>query len=193
MSARHIKQSSAVPEEKAAPSWVATLYEYVESFLTAMILLVLLFTFLFRVAGVKGTSMQPNLQQQDRLILQVHFYKPQYADIVVINRYTDEPLIKRVVGLPGDTIRIDPATETVYRNGEPLTETYTPYSTAPRELTGEVTVPEGHLFVMGDNRPVSKDSRYADIGMIRQADVVGKAIFRISPLSSFGGLYSDVE
>lgn len=191
MSAQHAKTASPVSEQREPSSLAVTIYEYAEAMLTAMILLVLLFTFLFRVAGVRGSSMQPNLQEQDRLILQVHFYEPQYEDIVVINRYTDDPLIKRVIGLPGDTIRIDPVSETVYRNGEPLTETYTPYSTAPRELKGEITVPEDCLFVLGDNRPLSKDSRYTDIGMIRKADVVGKAIFRIWPLSSFGGLYSD--
>ncbi len=182
MRARHAKN---IYGEDEKPSFIATLYEYTEAIVFAMVLLVVLFTFCFRVAGVKGTSMEPNLSTHDRLILNVHFYEPAYGDIVVINRYTDDPLIKRVIGVTGDTIRIDQSTGEVYRNGIVLDEPYLNCTTSPKELAGEVTVPEGCIFVMGDNRGVSKDSRSTEIGMVDIEDVVGKAILRIWPLNKF--------
>lgn len=195
MPARHTKRGPAAADRsKRSPvGWVAILYEYVDALIVAMVLLVLIFTFLVRIAGVQGNSMQPNLQTGDRLILSVHFYQPQYGDIVVINRYTEDPLVKRVIGLSGDRIRIDRDTGKVYRNGEVLVEPYLTVSTPPRDLTDEVTVPEGSLFVMGDNRTVSKDSRSREVGMIPESDVVGKAIWRIWPLPSFGALYDNLE
>lgn len=171
-------------EEKS--SFITTIYEYAEAILLAMLLLVLLFTFCFRVAGVNGSSMEPNLQGNDRLILAVHFYEPAYGDVVVINRYTEDPLIKRVIAVAGDSIRIDETSGQVYRNGVLLEEPYFSGMTSPKELVGEVTVPEGHIFVMGDNRSVSKDSRSVEIGMVDVEDVVGKAVLRVWPLKSFG-------
>lgn len=163
----------------------AVLYEYAEVFLLAMVLLVVLFTFCFRVAGVTGTSMEPNLSNGDRLILKTHFYEPVCGDIVVVNRYIDEPLIKRVIALGGDTVRIDASTGTVYRNGVALNETYIKGVTLPKDMTGEVTVPQDCVFLMGDNRSISKDSRSEEIGMVRVEDIVGRAVLRVWPLSSF--------
>lgn len=165
---------------------IAVMYEYVEAILMAMLLLVVLFTFCFRVAGVIGDSMEPNLSGGDRLILQTHVNELAYGEIVVVNRYTEEPLIKRVIGKAGDTILIEEKTGNVYRNGILLEESYIDGITEPKGLSGEVTVPAGCLFVMGDNRGVSKDSRSEEIGMVSEHDVVGKAILRIWPFKSFG-------
>ena len=162
------------------------IYEYAEAILVAMLLLVLLFTFVFRVATVVGGSMEPTLHTQERLILTTHFYEPTFGDIVVIDRYTQEPLIKRVIGVAGDTIRIDNVKGIVYRNGEALVENYVSGPTSPKELKGEIVVPEGHLFVLGDNRNVSKDSRSVEIGFVDTEDVVGKAVLRVWPLDRFG-------
>ncbi len=196
MSARHFKIrpfSRADRSDRPSEGWVSVLYDYIDTFVVAMVLLVLVFTFIVRAAGVQGDSMKPNLQTGDRLILSVHFYEPQYGDIVVINRYTDEPLIKRVIGLEGDRIRIDPDNGTVYRNGNPISEPYLSGDTLPIDLLDEVTVPKDSLFVLGDNRAISKDSRYQEIGMIPESDVVGKAIFRFWPLRSFGPLYGNLN
>ncbi len=183
MSARHVKSTDEIQEKMP---FSAVLYEYAEAALYAMVLLVLLFTFLFRVSGVEGGSMEPTLQEGERLLLSMHFYEPDYDDIVVIDRYTQEPIIKRVIALEGDRIRIDEATGVVYRNDVPLDEAYVTEMTAPKDIVGEVTVPAGHIFVMGDHRSVSKDSRSQEIGMVDVEDVVGKAIVRIWPLDKFG-------
>ncbi len=185
MHARHAKRLYG---DDGKIGFTAALYEYAEAMLFAMVLLIVLFTFCFRVAGVEGSSMEPNLYGNDRLILNVHFYEPAYGDIVVINRYTEDPLIKRVIGLEGDTIRIDATSGEIYRNGTLLEEGYINCPTFPKELADEVTVPAGHLFVLGDNREVSKDSRSLEIGMVDEEDVVGKAILRVWPLYKFGVL-----
>ena len=186
MAARHVKTVEEPIVSESKNSFLHTIYEYAEAVLLAMVLLVALFTFCFRIAGVKGDSMNPTLEQNDRLILAVHFYEPAYEDIVVINRYTEDPLIKRVIGVAGDTIRIDGEMGLVYRNGELLEEAYVETLTLPKDLTDEVTVPEGSIFVLGDNRAVSKDSRSTEIGMVDVDDVVGKVILRVWPIHSFG-------
>ncbi|MBQ6705903.1 MAG: signal peptidase I [Clostridia bacterium] len=195
MSARHSKIgffSKKDRSERSSAGWVSRLYDYIDTLVVAMVLLVLVFTLVVRAAEVKGDSMKPNLYTGDRLILSVHFYEPKYGDIVVINRYTSEPLIKRVIGLPGDRIKIEEGTGKVYRNGNPLSEPYLSGETLPVDLVGEVTVPKDSLFVMGDNRAISKDSRHQEIGMIPQSDVIGKAVFRFWPPRSFGPLYKNL-
>lgn len=186
MAARHVKSMDTPTIDASRSGFLHTIYEYAEAVMLAMVLLVALFTFCFRVAGVKGDSMQPTLHPNDRLILAVHFYEPAYEDVVVINRYTEDPLIKRVIGVAGDTIRIDGETGQVYRNGSLLEEEYVQTMTLPKDIAGEVKVPEGCIFVMGDNRAVSKDSRSAEIGMVDTDDVVGKVILRVWPIQGFG-------
>lgn len=186
MRALHEKKKTIDPEKPQLTGLAATLYDYVGAIVAAMVLLVLLFTFIFRAAGVHGDSMQPTLQSGERLVLFSHFYTPQRGDVVVINRYTEESLIKRVIGVAGDRVRIDDATGLVYVNGERLNEPYISGLTAPREMVGEVTVPEGCIFVLGDNRGISKDSRYREIGMVKVSDVVGRAIFRLWPITKCG-------
>ncbi len=186
MSARHAKQPTVVGNTAKGKRFLKTVYEYAETILFAMLLIVLLFTFAFRVAGVVGGSMEPTLHTEERLLLTTHFYTPSRGDIVVIDRYTQEPLIKRIIGVAGDTIRIDGASGIVYRNGEALVERYTSSSTHPKDMDGEITIPEGYVFVLGDNRAVSKDSRSAEIGLVDTEDIVGKAMWRVWPLARFG-------
>ncbi len=186
MSARHAKKTSIPYMAVVKPSSLSVIYDYMETILFAMLLLVLFFTFFFRIAGVKGGSMEPTLHNGERLVLATHFYEPAHGDIVVISRYTEEPLIKRVIGVAGDTIRIDTVSGIVYRNGEPLEERYISAPTDRKEMEEEVSVPAGYIFVLGDNRPVSKDSRSESVGLVDTESVVGKAVWRIWPLNRFG-------
>ncbi len=185
MSARHAKSPTVGNAQKN--KLFASLYDYVEAIVVAMVLLLVFFTFLFRIAGVRGGSMQPTLRQNDMLLLSIHMYTPHHGDVVVIDRHTQEPLIKRVIGVAGDTIFIDKQSGAVYRNGQKLEEAYIYKTfTVPNDLTEAVTVPKGHIFVLGDNRSLSKDSRDEEIGMVDLEDVVGKAIFRVWPLDRIG-------
>lgn len=162
-----------------------TLYEWAEALLTALAIAAIITSCLFRVVTVSGASMRDTLQNGDMLLVVSGFYhQPQHGDIVVVSRNTNEPLIKRVIGCEGDTVDIDPENGVVYLNGEVLEESYIRCETPPLDFEGPYTVPAGHVFVMGDNRGDSWDSR--SIGAVSEEDIMGKAVFRIMPFSQVG-------
>lgn len=180
-------QWQPLPEEEDPPvkskpthtGW-RIFYEAAAVFCTA-VLATLLFFVLFRPVTVQGNSMKPTLQNGDYLLLYCFDYIPEQGDVVVIERENAEPLIKRVVAVAGDTVYIDPVTQLVYCNGERLEEPYLTTTTPPLGMTEAVTVPEGHIFVLGDNRYNSHDSRSDDIGMVNVESVIGKALVRLYP------------
>lgn len=151
--------AAGCPPKKETASLLGVCYDVVEVLVASLACIVLLFTFLFRVVGVEGDSMMDTLYGGDRLILCPALSSPDRGDIVVINRYTDEPLVKRVIGVAGDTLEIDEELHRVRLNGELLDEPYVQYPTPAYDMTGEVAVPEGYVFVMGDHRNDSHDSR----------------------------------
>ncbi|MGX8699001.1 MAG: signal peptidase I, partial [bacterium] len=134
-------------EDKAARS-AAEMYDWLQNLIVAFVVGILLFTFVGRVVRVEGSSMYDTLLDKDYVIASNLFYTPKYGDIVVFyNEYDQKSLVKRVIGLPGQTVEVDPETATVYVDGVALEEDYV-YSptTSRRDLTGPVTVPEGCLF-----------------------------------------------
>lgn len=163
--------------------------EWYESMALGAVLLVLLFTFVFRVAVVDGSSMNPTLVNGDRVLLRSIGYQPSRGDPVVIDAYISygKPLCKRIIALGGDTVDIDFMSGAVFVNGEVLTEPYINNLTQqPEGVQFPITVPEGSVFVMGDNRMNSKDSRSPEIGCVDERDLLGKIIFRITPIGSAG-------
>lgn len=185
-------QIEATPKKSFPRSWVFSAYEWVSTLIVSLLVLVVLFTFVFRVVRVDGDSMDKTLQNGDRLLLMTSVTEYQRGDIVVVDRYTVEPLVKRIIAVGGDTLRID-TDGFVYLNGSLHSEPYAAVFTPQRDCVETVVVPEGHVFLMGDNRLVSKDSRSNEVGMVLEKDIVGKAIFRIGPFSSFGGIYNNLE
>lgn len=161
---------------------------YVVSCLCVFTAVLALLTAFYRPCAVQGDSMVPTLQSGDRLLLSCGNTEPQYGDIIAVRREGKTPLIKRVIAVEGDTLRIDEFSGEVYLNGKLLEEPYIKSSTPQKELLGEVTVPAGMLFVMGDNRVVSHDSRYNDIGFVAVEDMIGTAVFRFYPFSRIGGV-----
>lgn len=152
--------------------------------MVALSVFALLLAYIFRIVGVDGNSMLPTLKDGDRLLLSTSGTSYEYGDIVVVDRYTDEPLIKRVIAVGGDVINITDEVVTV--NGAVLEESYIQGATLRNDFSGEMEIPKGYLFVMGDNRALSKDSRKAEIGLVSVKDVVGKAVYCVWPLQSFG-------
>ena len=148
----------------------------------ALVLSVLLFKIIFNVSIVSGTSMNPTLHDGNLLLLNHLFYEPEYNDIVVFENEERGLLVKRIIGMPGDTIEIH--NSVVYRNGVPIEEDYIHNGYfGPGDMTGPVTVEDGHIFVMGDNRPDSYDSRYNGVGQVSEDLILGGAILRVYPFS----------
>lgn len=165
--------------------------EWFDSIVFALTLVLLLLVFVVRTVRVDGASMVPTLNDGDQLIARSILYKPQRGDVVVVDGYIDygAPIVKRVIGLAGDEVDINFETGEVFVNGQVLDE---PYISAPttnqQDIQFPVTVPEGRLFLMGDNRPRSKDSRNSEIGFIDERDILGKVFVRILPVDEFGGV-----
>ncbi|MBQ5398846.1 MAG: signal peptidase I [Ruminococcus sp.] len=163
----------------------ASLYEWVHSLVFAVAIVVVILTFFLRLVDVSGTSMLQTLKSEDKVIVTNFFYTPNHGDIVVISHGAEysKPLIKRVIATEGDRLEIDFETETVKVNGEVLKESYIQGHT--RDEQGEIpaVIPEGKVFVMGDNRTVSLDSRSPEIGLIDEKDIIGKAQFVVFPFN----------
>ncbi len=179
-------------ETKQNSSSRSAVFDWAQLICAALVAIALIYTFVGRLVNVEGHSMQYTLASGERLILSGFPYTPERGDIVVISRgEQSEPLIKRVIGLPGDTIRIDEESGKVYRNGAVLKESYVVGKTATQGMTETVTVPKDMLFVMGDNRAPNGSWDSRSFGCVSQSDVVGKAVFRIMPFQRMGGLYDD--
>lgn len=169
-------------------------FEWAEEIVLAISLVVLLLSFVLRVVTVNGLSMEPNYHQDDRLIVTSILPEIQQGDVVVIVDVLENPIIKRVVATEGQTVDIDSEQGIVYVDGIPFDdEAYGVKSgitrldgTSLKHLEFPQMVPEGFVFVLGDNRTVSNDSRYVDVGMIDQRKVLGKALVNIFPLDKIG-------
>lgn len=164
------------------------IFDLFEIFVGAIIIVTIFVAFLFRTVGVDGSSMTHTLQDRDRLIISNFCYQPKVGDIVVLNlpNHFKMPIIKRVIADEGQTINITDSGD-VYRDGVKLKEDYIHDKTDKKPyLSYPVKVPKGYIFVMGDNRMGSADSR--DIGCVSKNNIAGRAIFRLLPFSSFGTL-----
>lgn len=182
-----------MPENKAKEknSSVAFAFDLVSVIATAVIAVAVAFMFAFRTVGVVGSSMAPTLNSNDRILLTASYSEPKYGDIVVTcqpdgSDAIPDTLVKRVIATEGQTVDIDFEKGIVYVDGVALDEPYIAEATREREDFYEaVTVPEGCVFVMGDNRNHSTDSRDDRIGFIREEYIMGKALFRIAPFGNF--------
>ncbi len=172
--------------------WAVTAYEWVSTLVISLLVLVIAFTFFLRIVRVDGDSMDNTLQDGDQLLMLTAVSDYQRGDIVVVDRYTIDPLVKRIIAVGGDTIKID-ENGLVYLNGSLLSEPYAAEFTPQKGCTEAVVVPDGYVFLMGDNRSISKDSRSEEIGLVLEKDLVGKAVFRLSPFSALGGIYGNME
>ena len=169
--------------------WVGSLYEMAEVLSTAVLCIAVLFTFVLRFAGVIGNSMTPTLKDGEWLAVTATLPQPASGDIVIISPRTNafhEPLVKRVIAVAGD--EIDIVEGHVLVNGAPIEEPYLPggVTTSPAselqsDLVYPARVPAGTVFVMGDNRGGSTDSRYSAVGFIRVDDILGRVSFRVKP------------
>ncbi|MEE0928116.1 MAG: signal peptidase I [Acutalibacteraceae bacterium] len=186
------------------------LFDWIETIAIALIAVVIIFTFFFRIATIVGPSMQNTLYSGERVIISDLFYTPKYGDIIVISRNSDnsvgdstagsEPIIKRVIATGGQYVDIDFQKGKVFVGPDlsNMTELNEPYTKTPTNRKWEVDFPvyveEGYVFVLGDNRNDSLDSRSSSIGkdgLVDERYILGKAIYRIWPFDTIGGLGYD--
>ena len=162
--------------------------EWYDALAMAVAIIALVFTFGVRIVKVDGHSMDHTLSDGERILINL-LKAPDYGDIVVVDGYTDygKPLVKRVIGMGGDTIDIDFEAGIVYRNGAALEEPYTAEPTYLFEsVEFPITVPDGCLFLMGDNRNNSTDSRDVSVGCVDERDIMGAAVLRVLPCGKIG-------
>ena len=204
----------AVPEAPEAPqkkkrSVGAIVFDYVEMFAWSVFAVLLIFTFGFRLCQVDGQSMENTLHNGERLLLFSAGYTPRQDDIIVFHltapeKNLEKTLVKRVIATGGQTVEINTQTGTITVDGteyadahsvlkNPSTDAevghyYTSlfgYGYDPTTRVFRTTVPEGYLFVMGDNRNNSKDSRNPDVAFVDERCVLGRAVLRLSPFTVF--------
>lgn len=189
-----LETSSSLAEPPASPQMEAGeesplenfLYCWGQALIIAVVSVVLLFTFCIRMIGVSGPSMQDTLYTGDQLlVLNAPFCRFKAGDVVVINDYNaqlNETLVKRIIAVGGQTVDIDFSSGVVYVDGEALDEPYTKEPTYSDEgMTFPLTLAEDEVFVMGDNRNHSTDSRDPRLGPVKEAYLQGKALLLLMP------------
>lgn len=179
-------QAAEVPDIEASGK---DMCDWVQCLIVALIICVVFFAFFVRIIDVVGTSMNPTLNNSDKMLVSGLLYKPKVGDVVVFKKDEYNPnkaLVKRVIAIEGQEINIDFDKGIVYIDGQPIQEDYIAELTKTKEdFIGPKTVPEGCVFVMGDNRNMSTDSRKTEIGMVDTRLILGKAYMVIYPLSEF--------
>ena len=183
------KQNKNTAEEGAKGRFHSELFDWGEALLISLSVVILVFVFGVRIIGVQGSSMEPTLQDANQLLVSNLFYTPEKGDIVILTKdsFMESPIVKRVIATEGDMIDIDFETGAVTVNGEQLEETYIAEPTTTfYDVTFPQTVPEDCVFVMGDNRNHSTDSRYGALGMVDTRYIIGKVLMRIYPLNEIG-------
>lgn len=187
------------------PTFTEELFEWLDVLATAIISVVIIFSLIFRVATIDGSSMQNTLFTQDKVIISNLGYIPKNGDIVVISRNINNsvadvktgkvPIIKRVIGVAGQTVDIDFERGVVSVDGVELDEPYTKTPTNKHDdVEFPIYVPEGYIFVLGDNRNDSLDSRFSCIGeggLVDTRYVLGHAVLRVFPFNSIGWLNNE--
>ena len=186
MAASNKKKATAAeaPDPNAASRET---YDWILCLIVALVVCVLLFIFVIRVIDVVGGSMNPTLFDSDKMLVSGLFYKPKVGDVVVFKKDEYDPnkaLVKRVIAVEGQEINMDFENGIVYIDGKAISEPYIKELTYNKlDFIGPKTVPEGCVFVMGDNRNMSIDSRKSEIGMLDTRLILGRAYYVIYPLS----------
>jgi len=168
------------------------LFSWCESLMTVLIVFVLLFTFVIRLIGVDGSSMYPTLEDHNIMLVSNFNYQPERGDVVILRKpgfYNDKPIVKRIIAMGGDTLTIDPLTGDVSVNGTVLQEPYIAEKIKTNnmgDMAYPLTIPDGNIFVMGDNRNGSTDSRWSSLGLVDERYILGHVLSVIYPFNDFG-------
>ncbi len=187
MSKHSKKSNQELPELTPQEKSRREIYDWIYCLSVALIICVVIFAFFIRLIDVRGTSMNPTLNNNDKMLVSGLFYEPKVGDVVVFKKDEYDPeraLVKRVIAVEGQVINMDFDHGIVYVDGVPIEEDYIMEPTTNKiDFIGPQTVPEGCVFVMGDNRNASTDSRKKEIGMVDTRLILGRAYAVVYPLS----------
>lgn len=195
-----IEVTAIEKKKKKSEEPIKNFYDWIEMFTLAITIVLVVFSFVVRICTVDGKSMEQTLHSGEKVLVQELFYTPKQGDIVVVqsHNYDNKPLVKRIIAVGGQKMKIDFSTWTVTVDGKTVRESYAYNYNGSRVMEtasyyavvadcidseGVVTIPEGYVFVMGDNRNNSRDSRFTEIGFVEDQEVVGKVIFNLSGFS----------
>lgn len=166
--------------------------DWVVAIVVALVIALLIRTFVFTLVRVDGPSMQPTLHHGDTLYVNRFLYEPKVGDIIIFRppNSMNTPYVKRVIATEGQVVDVDAQSRTVSVDGVVLEEDYIkePLLSAGT-MQYPYTVPEDCVFVMGDNRNNSRDSRDATVGAVPEKNIIGHALFRLLPIKDFGVLH----
>ncbi len=168
------------------------LLDWIISIVVALAVALFIRQFIFTLVRVDGPSMLPTLHHNDTLYVNRFMYTPEVGDIIIFRppNSPDTPYVKRVIATAGQEVIVDAAEHTVYVDGVELVEDYISEElVSAGTMKYPYTVPEDHVFVLGDNRNNSRDSRDASVGAVPHKNIIGKVIFRLLPVSDFGSVY----
>lgn len=207
-----LQQNDKKEKKEEKQSVIAEIFDYYELCIFSVCIVIVIFSFFIRLCRVDGQSMEDTLHHGEMLVVSDIFYTPKEGDVIVFHQtggqnqdiYSfslNEPIVKRVIATSGEWIDIkltgDKLTVTVYdknkENPRVLKEDYAKYSGSPSwNPTGyheyPLQIPDGYVFVMGDNRWHSTDSRSALVGLVDTRRILGQATFRVAPFSRFGAI-----
>lgn len=187
-----LSNSSSSNNNAEEASLTDNMFDIVRAVAFALVFVAILLTFVFRLVNVDGHSMMDTLYDKDKVVVTSFMYKPENGDVVVISHGAEynTPLIKRVIATEGQTIRVDAEKGQVIVDNVVLDEPYIKeLVTTAGQAENTITVPKGMVFVMGDNRNHSMDSRDPKIGLINVNDIIGKAQYVLFPFDRFKNIY----
>ncbi|MGX8702679.1 signal peptidase I [Caproiciproducens sp.] len=187
------RSSAESPDDRKTPDRVVSgCYEWMEALIPALLVMTAVFAFLFRIITVNGPSMQPNFTNGYKVFVSCFDRTFSLGDVVVVDAKATalhEVIIKRVIATQGQTVDIDFQTGTVFVNGVALDESAyikNGITKSQYDLRFPRTVPKGQVFLLGDNRRLSDDSRSSDVGMVDQRYIIGKVETILIPYGKFG-------
>lgn len=191
----NIEETLSKDEVIASPksSMKKELLDWIISIVVALAVALFIRQFIFTLVRVDGPSMLPTLHHNDTLYVNRFMYTPEVGDIIIFRppNSPDTPYVKRVIATEGQEVIVDAREHKVYVDGVELVEDYISEDlVSAGTMKYPYVVPEDHVFVLGDNRNNSRDSRDASVGAVPRDNIIGKVVFRLLPVSDFGSVYN---